>query len=70
MLNCEMFRETDNIYFPEPVVEDAYCENGIYRMFSLLMDEFSSLLECQSCFLVNMIEILKYHAKFYSKPLY
>ena len=51
-------------YFPKAVVSDPYCEKSLYKMFQLLFDKSSSLLECQTGFFTAMIKDLQHHAKF------
>lgn len=58
-------RHSSMPYFPKAVVSDTYCEKSLYRMFQLLLDRSSSLLECQTSFFTTMIKVLQHHAKFY-----
>jgi AraC-like DNA-binding protein len=48
------------LYFPEPVVKDPECANQLYKLF-VLIENSSSILECQSAFVMTMSEIIRRH---------
>lgn len=47
-------------YFPAPVVTDPECAKQLYQLF-VLLENSSSLLECQSAFVMTMSEIIRRH---------
>ncbi len=53
---------TETPYFTNPVVVDSRSANQLLRLF-FLMEETSSLLECQSYFFITMTDILRKYAK-------